>query len=354
VILLGSPLRFAVLLTRRTSWQGGIKTLKSLELCYSGVRDSHLIKLTHLPALEELNLDSCLVGDGAISHLADGNVVPNLKSLDLADTDLTDLGMVHIAKFKNLTRLSLFYCNITNRGLRHLANLTQLEALNLDSREIGDDGLWHLRHLEKLKSLDIFSGRVTDSGCAHIAKIKSLDSLELCGGGVGDLGCTLLATLENLTSLNLSQNERITNRGAAALAILTNLKTLNLSHSQVNSHALCYFSGLLKLQSLALYGCTGIDENNGLDRLQNGLPNLKCLRMNTVSPDDGVIMQTDNDSDDGDEDDLDSDSDSDMVVTSRRPPVPAFQNSDSSDDDSEMDDEDDVSADDDSSYSDHD
>jgi hypothetical protein len=65
-------------------------------------------------------------------------------------------------------------------------------------------------------------------------------------------------------------------------------------------------------------------------------------------------MQTDNDSDDGEEDDLD-DSDSDMVFTSRRPLVPAFQNSDSSsDDDSEMDDgDDDVSAGD-ESYSDHD
>jgi Leucine-rich repeat (LRR) protein len=75
-----------------------------------------LARLTDLPALEELNFDSCPIGDWAISHLADNSVVPNLTSLDLADTDLTDLGMVHLAKFKKLRRLSLFYCNITNGG----------------------------------------------------------------------------------------------------------------------------------------------------------------------------------------------------------------------------------------------
>jgi len=135
-------------------------------------------------------------------------------------------------------------------------------------------GLWHLRNLTKLKSLDIFSGRVTDTGCAHIAKITSLESLELCGGGVGDLGCNLLAYLENLTSLNLSQNDRITNRGAAALATLTKLKALNLSNTRVTSAALRFFTGLTNLQSLALYGCRGIDDGIGLDTLQSTLPEM--------------------------------------------------------------------------------
>lgn len=267
------------------------------------MKDSHIFKFLNLSALEELNLDSCPVGDHAIAHLADRNVVPNLTSLDLADTNLTDLGMIKIAKFQKLTRLSLFYCNISNGGLRHIAKLADLEVLNLDSRDISDDGLVHLQKLTKLKSLDIFSGRITDAGCVHIAKIKSLESLELCGGGVGDLGCALLASLDNLNSLNLSQNDSITNRGAAALATLLNLKALNLSHTRVNSLALRYFGGLLKLQSLALYGCRGVDsdEHGVLGHLQDRLPNLKCLRMHTACEEDGTVVA--NDHDDGSDDD---------------------------------------------------
>jgi len=134
----------------------------------------------------------------------------------------------------------------------------------------------------------VFSGRITDAGCTHIASIKSLEALELCGGGVGDLGCTLLSGLENLTSLNLSQNERITNRGASALSALKALKALNLSNTRVDT------SGNLRLpaslQSLALYGCSGIEDDTGMSLLQMNLPRLKCLRLNQHSNQDGVMF----------------------------------------------------------------
>ena len=116
----------------RSSFQGKISALKSLELNYSAVRDSHLSRLKHLPLLEELNLDSCLIGDWSIAHLADNNVVPNLTTLDLADTDISDYAMQKIAQFEHLKSLSLFYCNISNAGLRHLSSMKYLEVLNLD------------------------------------------------------------------------------------------------------------------------------------------------------------------------------------------------------------------------------
>lgn len=274
--------RFSV---RKSSWQGKIDQLETLELCYSGVKDSHLSRFTHLPSLKELNLDSCGCGDWALGHLADNCVVPNLTSLDLADTNLTDAGMVHIAKFTKLNKLSLFYCNISNHGLRHLSSLTNLEVLNLDSRDISDEGLAHLVGLPNLRSLDVFSGRITHYGCIHLSRLTSLESLELCGGGISDRGCAHLASLENLVSLNLSQNEHITNRGAAALAALSKLKCLNLSNTRVNSGALRFLSSLTQLKSLAMYGCHGIDDSESMNALQNGLPSLKCLRLNNGSDD---------------------------------------------------------------------
>lgn len=263
----------------RESWQGKINALETLELCYAGVRDQHIARLTQLPALLELNLDSCPCGDWAITYLAENHVVPNLTTLDLADTDLTDAGLAHLAKLQ-LKKLSLFYCNISNVGLRHLALMTSLEVLNLDSRDIGDEGLIYLQKLPRLRSLDVFSGRVTDIGCMWLSSIKTLENLELCGGGITDRGCIHLALLENLTTLNLSQNERITNRGAAVLSSLTKLECLNLSNTKVNAGSLEILGSLIHLKSLALYGCQGIDDSNSIDIFRNGLPNLKCLRLN--------------------------------------------------------------------------
>ena len=103
---------------RRSGWQGKIDKVKCLDLCYSNVRDSRINRLSSLPALEELSVDSCLaVSDVSLGHLVNNDVIPNLQRLDLSDTNVSDAGMVHIAKMKHLTHLSLFYCNISNRGL---------------------------------------------------------------------------------------------------------------------------------------------------------------------------------------------------------------------------------------------
>ena len=148
--------------------------------------------------------------------------------------------------------------------------------------------------------------------CAYLSKIKTLTSLELCGGGVADLGCAHLARLENLTSLNLSQNESITNRGAASLAALSNLKALNLSNTCVTSDALKFFGGLLKLQSLALYGCKDMEDDPRLDSLQSELPSLRCLRLNSASNEDGVIDHESEEENNG-EGEEDDEEDSDYV-----------------------------------------
>ena len=143
-------------------------------------------------------------------------------------------------------------------------------------------------------------------GCAYLSKIKTLTSLELCGGGVADLGCAHLATIYNLTSLNLSQNERITNRGAASLAALSNLKALNLSNTSVTSEALKYFSNLSQLQSLAFYGCKDIEDDEKLDSLQSDLPLLRCVRLNNADNEDGVIDHDSDLEDDNADEDLEN------------------------------------------------
>jgi hypothetical protein len=150
--------------------------------------------------------------------------------------------------------------------------------------------------------------------CVHLSKITTLTSLELCGGGIGDLGCAHLATLLKLTSLNLSQNESITNCGAASLAALTNLKALNLSNTGVNSDALKFFGGLLKLQSLALYGCQDIRDSPKLSSLQTELPSLRCLRLNSPTNEDGIIDHSEEEDDDDDDDDAHDDDDDDDDV----------------------------------------
>ena len=128
------------------------------------------------------------------------------------------------------------------------------------------------------------------------------------------MGCAHLASLSNLTSLNLSQNERITNCGARSLATLTNLKALNLSNTGVTADALSYFGGLVKLQSLALYGCRSINDSPGLSSFHSELPSLRCLRLNSPTNEDGIIDHGEvEDAEDEYDDDLDIEDDNDDI-----------------------------------------
>ena len=87
--------------------------------------------------------------------------------------------------------------------------------------------------------------------------------------------------------MNLAQNDRITNRGASYLSSLSKLKALNLSYTRVNFEGLRHFSGLLQLQSLALYGHSGSPDIERIRSLQRDLPNLKCLRITSNGSQDG-------------------------------------------------------------------
>lgn len=269
----------------RSGWQGRIPRLQTLILSYSAVRDSHLTKWSEFPELIELNLDSCSnVSDSSLRHLV--SVAPNLQRLNLADCAISDVGMVHVAKFKQLTHLDLFYCQITNRGLKCLSPLNNLQVLSIDSRDVTDAGLLHLQNLKQLVQLDLFSGHITDRGCHYLSRLTSLESLELCGGGIGDAGCQFLSRLARLQHLNLSQNEDITNQGIAHfIKNLTQLRSLNLSQTSVTS-AMPLVS-LKQLQSLCVYGCRGMTD---LERLETELPQLRCLRYSNTTLEEGMML----------------------------------------------------------------
>jgi len=90
---------------------------------------------------------------------------PNLQSLRMRATKVTDS---ELARLKVLTRLELLdlgYCkNVTDAGLGHLKGLTTLQSLNLDGTRITDAGLASLKGLPQLRILDLRGTKVTNGG----------------------------------------------------------------------------------------------------------------------------------------------------------------------------------------------
>jgi len=106
-------------------------------------------------------------GDKDLDLLAP--VVEQVRWVDLARTQVTDKGLAHVGKMKNLTRLHLENTGVGDAGIEHLKNLDQLEYLNLYGTKVSDAGLMKLAGLKNLKKVFVWQSEVTDAGAAKLA-----------------------------------------------------------------------------------------------------------------------------------------------------------------------------------------
>ena len=127
-----------------------------------------------------------LIGTNAgLEHLKG---LANLKTLFLADTQVTAAELEHLKGMTNLQTLYLAETQITDAGLVHLKGLTKLEYLNLGRTKITDAGLEHLKGLSKLQALYLWSTEITDTGLLHLKGLTKLGRLDLLRTNVTDAG----------------------------------------------------------------------------------------------------------------------------------------------------------------------
>ena len=83
--------------------------------------------------------------------------------LDLRGTLVTDAGLVHLKKAKDLESLALSD-GITDAGITHLSGLTTLRWLSLTGTKVTDVGLEQLQGLPRLEKLYVAGSLVTEEG----------------------------------------------------------------------------------------------------------------------------------------------------------------------------------------------
>ena len=117
--------------------------------------------------------------------------------------ELTDEGLLQVARLKNLVTLNLKGTKITDAGLARLAGLTKLRRLHLEKTAIGDAGIAHLVGLVNLEYLNLYGTQVSDAGLPHLKKLKQLRRVFLWQTKVTDEGADALA--EAMPELSIVQ-----------------------------------------------------------------------------------------------------------------------------------------------------
>jgi len=202
------------------------------------LQDCAMEYLADIPGLKGINVEMGDITDRGLSHITK---LRELEYLNLGYTFVTDGGMRWVAMLGRLRFLGLEATSITDRGLQHLENLTELEMLWLAFTSVTDEGLKYLRNMKKLRFLDLRNCLISDAGVVHLAGLTNLEHLIFAArrhppdyvpeAALTDASIPYLARLKKLKYLNLL-GSLITEQGLAVLR--KELPNCNVQHPELD------------------------------------------------------------------------------------------------------------------------
>ncbi len=224
----------------------GLPELKTLHLQGSRVTDRALQHVAQLPKLATLSLDSTRVTADGLAQLS---ALPELEWLDLAGETVSNDLLQRIGSLNKLRVVRFDGTRVTAAGCEHLADLPELRTLVFFRSSL--DGLRFLDKLQGLEELLFIDTALDEEELRHVGALPNLRSLEFENTPIGDAGLRHLAELRQLERLDLT-GACITDDGLAHLSGLTRLRELQLEQTYVSGHGLQHLAGLRELSELRL------------------------------------------------------------------------------------------------------
>jgi len=132
------------------------------------------------PYLTDIDADRADLGDDWLIGLPP---LEDLRFLSLDDTThVTDKGIEHIAKHRNIEQLFLSYTGLTDEGMKHIHSLKSLQRAWFEGTKITDASMAGFRLMPNIREIGIAYTPVTTEGLMTLVDIRSLKK-------VGAIGC---------------------------------------------------------------------------------------------------------------------------------------------------------------------
>lgn len=105
-----------------------------------------------------------------------------LTFLSLDETEgITDAGIVHIARHKNIEHLFLSYTHLTDEGLKAIQTIRTLKRVWMEKTKISDAGMEGFRQIPGIEEIGIAYTEVTNEGLMRLSDISSLKKVGVKG-----------------------------------------------------------------------------------------------------------------------------------------------------------------------------
>jgi eukaryotic-like serine/threonine-protein kinase len=181
--------------------------------------------------------------------------LPNrpIIAVDLRNTEAPESDLIYLKALPQLQTLDLHRTALTDAGGKELGALKQLWRLDVSGTALGDATLPCLGSLERLRELYLGQTRVTDAGLQHLAALPQLEKLGLEATGATDAGMRHVGRLKSLQYLNLGRT-KITDAGLRELVGLTELRVLCLYVTGISDAGVKDILAFTKLEKLLIGG----------------------------------------------------------------------------------------------------
>jgi hypothetical protein len=201
--------------------------------------------------------------------------------LEFSPFGVTDDQIKNVTHLTALEILDLRNSDLTDAGLSSVGQLKNLMVLNCNSTLINGSGLQHLTGLTKLSSLTLAKNRLSDNVLSVLPSLSQLQTLNLRRCNLSDACLDYLAKLPHLEQLDISDNRGITSKGIARLHTMDSLQVLRVMNTMVRPHDVAVFK---QFKSLKILEIGGLDFDSAtINAWQKELPHTAVALASTQS-----------------------------------------------------------------------
>lgn len=174
--------------------------------CISGIDLDLIVHDNQLKNLTLRNVASVHASRNQITHIYMENGISNLKSLKLANNNLSNITDI-FDHLNSLETLDLSYNYVGKLNISTFAKLTNLEHLNLGHTNLSNINFGTFFHQKELKSLDISYNDLNKMNFdVFLPYLKNLESLVLDGNNLTEMEGITNSMFPQLSILSISNN----------------------------------------------------------------------------------------------------------------------------------------------------